>query len=129
MLVSIFKTSQKRYAISNPFIDYINQLQNISTLTSQSKRSNENASMMNTISKNIPKRSRPLFSPLKFVDTHSVRNTNNKTFHSNTYLNATANPFQTLYQPHSTPMVQAISYPMGLSASLPAKSSVPTVNQ
>ena len=59
---------------------------------------------------------------LNIPDTHSLSSTNKIPFQTITTLNATANPCQTLYQPHTAPN-------MGLSATLPSSiSSVTPIN-
>ena len=65
--------------------------------------------------------------PLKNVDTFSISSTNNNLFSFITIFYATANPSQTLYQPHTYPNVQTKSFRNGPSAKLRA-SSAPTVS-
>ena len=75
--------------------------------------------MLNTKSTSVPTLSRPQLAPLNFAEPYSLSSTNNNQVQTNTNLNATANPSQTLYQPHTSPNI-------GPSAILPSSPS--TVN-
>ena len=57
--------------------------------------------MLNPINTTVPTLSRSLLAPLNLADTYSLTSTNKNSFQTNTNLNATANPSQTLYQPHA----------------------------
>ena len=72
--------------------------------------------MLNSITTTVPTFSGSPLSLLNIPDTHSLSSTNNIPFQPNTKLNVTADPCQTLYQPHTVPN-------MGLSATLPSSSS------
>ena len=75
--------------------------------------------MLNTETATVPISSgRPLV-PLNTADTYSLSSTNGKPFQTNSNLNATASPRQTIYQPHTAPHI-------GPSSTLPPSSS--TVN-
>ena len=77
--------------------------------------------MLSTKTNTVPALLRPRWAPLSFVDIFSLSNTNNVHLQANTILNASANPTQTIYQPHTATNVSS-------SASLLSSSSVPTVN-
>ena len=90
-------------------------------VTNQSSRSNDHIFMLNTIKITVPTLTRLSLAPLNFADNYSFRSTNKTRFQTNTNLNATADPSQTLYQP---PTARNI----GPFASLPSSSSVLNVN-
>ena len=99
-----------------PFIDKINQLRKNQTVTRRSNRSNDQTFMLDPTTTTVPT---SLLSPLIIADNQSLSSTNNNPFQTSTNLNATANPCQTLYQPHTL-------LNMCLSAFLPPSS--PFVN-
>ena len=103
----------------NPFTDYINQIQKIQTVSNHPNRSNDQTVMLNTKTTTVPTPSKPPLAPLDIAETYSLNSTNNNPSRTNTLLNATANPCQTLHQPHTVPNI-------GSSAILPLSFS--TVN-
>ena len=106
--------------MKNPFTDYKNHFENRSTSTDQSYRSDCNTFMLKTFNTTVPAFSRPALVPLVLADNFSLSCTNTIPFQTKTNINATANPYPTLYQQHSAPNI-------GPSASLPSSYSFPTV--
>ena len=77
--------------------------------------------MLNTLTTTVPALSRPRLVLLNFDETYSLSSTDNTPFQTNTTLNATIIPSQTLNRPQSAPFIRP-------SAFLPSSSSLPTVN-
>ena len=59
--------------------------------------------MLNTKTTSVPMLSRHPLAPLNIADTYSLSSINDDPFETKTNKNATANQFQTLYQPYSAP--------------------------
>ena len=89
-------------------------------MTDQSIRSNDQTFMLNTKTPTFSTRSRPSLTPLKDAESFLLSGTISYPFRISIIFNATANPSQTLYQPHTAPN-------KGSSASVPSSPSVPTV--
>ena len=116
-----FNRNQSEKPLYNPFTDNKNKLQNNSTITIQSNKSNDDTFVLNTVTTTILALSRPPSALPNFVDTCSLSSNNNISFHINTKIPASANPLQTFYQSHTAPNICP-------SASLFSSCSVPTVN-
>ena len=76
--------------------------------------------MQKTKNERVPAFSRLHFVPIKIVDTYSLSSSNKNPVETKINSNATANPPQTLYQPHTAPN-------LGPSACLISSTSVPSV--
>ena len=81
----------------NPFIDYINKLRNISTVTNQWNRSNDYPIMLNTITASALALPRPLLAPLNNADFYSLRINTDNLFQTNTSLKANVNVVSRTY--------------------------------
>ena len=129
---SQFNRTQRNISEYNPFPEYIDQIQSNQTVANQTKRSNDQRLMLNTKTTTVPTLSRPPLAPLIIADTYSLGSTNNNPFQSNTHLNVTANPCQTIYQPHTAhnlPKDHPTILPSSFSTVNPMKlSSVNTQN-
>ena len=87
--------------MNRPFTDYMNHFQSVPVVTNQPNRTTDRKCMPNTTATTFLTLSTPLVVPLNFVDTQFLKNSKKNPFETNTYLNAAANPTQTLYQPHT----------------------------
>ena len=96
----------------NTFTDYINQIENNTTVTNQPNWSNDWTFNLNTTTKSVLTLSRLSLAAPNVADTYSLSSIINFPFKTTTSLNATGNPSQTLYQLHIANIV-------GPSASLP----------
>ena len=99
--LSQFTKTQRNIILYNSFTDYIKQIQKNQTKTTEPNRSNDQTFMLDTIATTVPTLSRCPLAPLIAADTYSLSSTNNTLFQTNTNINATASPWQTLYQPHT----------------------------
>ena len=79
-----FKGTQRLIALYNPFTDYSNHFQNISSVTNQSNGSTDNTFMLNTRTTGVPVLSGFFLSPLTYADSYSLSSTNNYFFQTNT---------------------------------------------
>ena len=111
-----FKKIQRNITVYNPFTHDINRIENDQTVTNQPNRSNDQLFVLKTISTIEPTLSKLPLAPLKITDTFSLSSTNKNPFQTKTNLNDTANPCQTLYQPHTAAK-------RGPYATLPSSSS------
>ena len=84
----------------NSSTDYIIQVQKISTVTNQSKKSAVFTFMPKTTTTSVPSLSKPPSTLLKKAGFYAFSSTNMKKFQSNTKINATANPSQTFHETH-----------------------------
>ena len=76
----------------------MNQIQFNPTVSNHPNRSKDHTIMLNTITTTV------LFCQDSLGSTYSFSNTNKFPFQAKTKTNATENPSQTLYQPHSAPI-------------------------
>ena len=103
------KGIQENIPTYNPFTDCMNQIQNNQVVKNQPNRSNDQTFMLNPITKSVPNLSRPPLAPPIIADSYSVNGTNENLLPTKSTLNATANPIQTLYQPHAAPSATLLS--------------------
>ena len=80
-----------------PFTNYFDQTQYNQTVTNQPNRSKDQTYILNTKTATVANSSRRPLAPLKTADTYSLNSTNSNPFQTNTNLNATASPRQTIY--------------------------------
>ena len=75
-----FNRNQRIIPVYNPCTDFIKQIQNSQTVTSQPLRSNDQTFILNTITKTVPNLSRLPLAPLNIADTYSLNGTSNNLF-------------------------------------------------
>ena len=103
--------SQSNVPMYIPFIDYVNQIQNIQIVANQPNISNGQTLLQKTRTTTVRTLSRLAFCLLNIVDTYSLSSTNNIPFQTNTFLYTIANPCQTLYQAHTEPNIGPSALP------------------
>ena len=101
LLVSQCKRTQGNLPMYNPLTINSNQIQNNQTVSNGPNRSNDQTSILKTVTTTVPTLSRPPLVPLNIADTHSLSSTDSIPFPTITKLHATANPSRTLYLPHT----------------------------
>ena len=111
-----FDWTQRNTPMYNPFSDYINETQNNQTVANLTDISIDQIFLLNTKTTTAPTLSGSPLAPLNIASTYSLKCTNNNPFQTETIINATANPCQKLYQPHTAPNISH-------STILPASSS------
>ena len=77
--------------------------------------------MLNTLTRSVPTLSRSPLAPLVVADTYSLISTNSNPFQTKTKRNATANPCQTLHQPHTSHKIGPSATLLSLSSTVNAK--------